>query len=176
MESKVGFQREILLYENEKGAKMNDQKAAWALLTESIGSYKSQGINHEKQNHTGIFKLEFAFENKVLLLTSSAIGTGGEVFHQEHSWIGNDIAGVLTLYVNSNNHPGVTPHLFNRIEEGSEGQKIVVFRFGDIDNRSSFREEISVSVFKDKSVGHFYSWGMPTGDFQERSGTRMERL
>jgi hypothetical protein len=155
---------------------MNDQQAAWALLTESIGSYKGQGINHENQNYTGNLKLEFAFEKKVLLLISSATGIKGEVFHHEHSWIGNDIAGVLTLYVNSNNNPGVTPHLFNRIEQGPEGQNTIVFKFGDIENRNSFTEEISISVFKDKNIEHSYSWGLPSGDFQKRSGSRMEKL
>ncbi len=52
---------------------MSSQKAAWSLLSESLGSYKGQGINHEKQNYTGHFSLEFAFEKKTLLLKWSAI-------------------------------------------------------------------------------------------------------
>jgi hypothetical protein len=155
---------------------MSNQQTAWTLLTEAIGGYQGEGVNHEKQNFTGKLKLEYAFEKKLLFLSSSAIGKSGEVYHNEHSWIGNDIMGSLTLYVNSTNHPGVAPHIFDRIEEGSEGQKIIIFRFGDIDDRNSFREEISVALFKDKSLEHFYSWGLPGGDFQKRSGSRMKRL
>lgn len=152
---------------------MSDTKKAWSLLAESVGDYSGRGINHEKQNFTGVLSLKFDFENKSLSLVSSATGDQGQVFHSERSWLGFDITGSLVLYVVSNNHPAITPHLFNRLETGKDGEKKIVFRFGDIQDKNSFREEININIFNDKSIEHFYSWGLPGGEFEPRSGSRM---
>lgn len=152
---------------------MSDTKKAWSLLAESVGDYSGRGINHEKQNFTGVLSLKFDFENKSLSLVSSATGDQGQVFHSERSWLGFDITGSLVLYVVSNNHPAIAPHLFNRLETGKDGEKKIVFRFGDIQDKNSFREEININIFNDKSIEHFYSWGLPGGEFEPRSGSRM---
>ncbi len=152
---------------------MSDAKIAWGLLAESVGAYSGRGVNHEKQNFNGALNLRFDFENKSLSLVSTATGDQNEVFHSERSWLGFDITGSLVLYVVSNNHPAITPHLFNRIEEGKLGEKKIVFRFGDLEDKNSFREEININIFSDKSIEHFYSWGMPGGNFEPRSGSRM---
>jgi hypothetical protein len=152
---------------------MSDAKNAWGLLTESVGDYAGRGINHEKQNFNGALNLRFDFENKSLSLVLSATGDKGEVFHAERSWLGFDISGSLVLYVVSNNHPAITPHLFDRLETGTDGEKRIVFRFGDVQDKNTFREEINLNIFSDKSIEHFYSWGLPGGNFEPRSGSRM---
>ncbi|MGZ3775583.1 MAG: hypothetical protein ACXVCY_17205 [Pseudobdellovibrionaceae bacterium] len=153
-----------------------NQDNAWNLLNEAIGSYSGRGINHEGQNFTGKLNLKVALSNKVLQLISFATGDTGETYHEEASWIGKDIAGVLTLYVSSNNHPGVTPHTFNRIDTGSNGEQKIIFRFGNPEDRNSFREEVTIALYQDGSIRHQYSWGMPGGDFADRSGSRMSKF
>jgi hypothetical protein len=154
---------------------MSDAKTAWKLLIESTGEYSGRGINHEKQNFNYHLTLKFGFPEKSLSLQSSATGDSGEVFHTENSLIGFDITGSLILYVASNNHPAITPHIFNRIEDGPNGEKKLVFKFGDIEDHNSFREEINFNIFRDGSIEHIYSWGLPGGDFQPRSGSKMSR-
>jgi hypothetical protein len=154
---------------------MSDAKTSWGLLAESVGAYSGRGVNHEKQGFQGKLTLQFEFETKLLSLISSATGDRGEVFHTERSWLGFDIAGSLVLYVVSNNHPAITPHLFNRLETGKEGEQKIVFRFGNLEDKNSFREEIHINLFKDKSIEHFYSWGLPGGPFEPRSGSRMQK-
>lgn len=151
---------------------MSDAKLAWNLLTESVGDYQGRGVNHEKQNFTGKLNLKFEFQNKLLLLTSTATGDQGEIYHSEKSWIGFDMMGSLYLYVCSNNHPGIAPHLFNRIEKTDEDIQKIVFRLGDLNNKNSFREEVNINIKKD-FIEHFYSWGLPGGEFEPRSGSRM---
>ena len=154
---------------------MSDAKKAWGLLAESVGEYSGLGVNHEKQNFTGNLNLKFDFENKSLALALSATGDKGEVFHNEHSLLGFDVTGALVLYVVSNNHPAIVPHIFNRIETGPDGEQKIVFRFGNLEDKNSFREEININLFKDKSIEHFYSWGMPGGNFEPRSGSKMHK-
>ena len=155
---------------------MSNAKTAWNYLVESIGNYSGRGLNHEKQNFNGNLTLKFGFPKKSLLLASSATGDSGEIFHSESSLIGFDIGGALVLYVASNNHPAITPHLFNRIDKGSSGEIKIVFRFGDLQDRNSFREEINFNIFPDGSIEHLYSWGLPGGDFEPRSGAKMSRI
>ncbi len=154
---------------------MSDAKRAWSLLVESVGEYSGRGINHEKQSFEGRFSLQSDFEGKSLALISTAIGDQGQTFHSERSFLGFDIMGSLVLYVVSNNHPGITPHFFNRIETGPGGEQKIVFRFGNPEDKASFREEININLFLDHSLEHFYSWGLPGGEFEPRSGSRMSK-
>lgn len=153
---------------------MDHSKLAWKILSQSTGRYSGHGVNHEGQAFTSRFKLEAEMPGKMLSVAARASGEGGEVFHEEKSWIGRELSGALMLYVASNNHPAIAPHAFHRLEE-REGARAVVFRFGDPDVRESFREEITFSFHTDGSLSHHYAWGMPGGDFAPRSGSRMQK-
>lgn len=154
---------------------MDQSKEAFGLLSEATGKYEGSGMNHEGQDFKGSFQMRSAFPGKLISLESSAVGSSGEVYHEEVSWIGPDMAGTLMLYVSSNNHPGVTPHAFDRLEE-KDGAKHIVFRFGDVSNVQSFREEIAISIFSDGQLSHFYAWGLTGGEFKTRSGSKMRRV
>lgn len=153
---------------------MPQSEMAWKLLCESVGSFEGHGINHEGENFTGTASLSLTLPGKLLAVQSKAIGEKGQNFHEEHSWIGRGPGGGLTLFVSSNNHPFVTPHLFERIEEGP-GVKNVYFRFGNIEDEGTFREEIRFGIYTDGSLEHQYFWGLPGGKFEPRSGSRMAR-
>lgn len=154
---------------------MENSKVAWDLLIQAVGAYAGRGVNHEGQAFTGKLKLDLAIPEKMLSLSSSAIGDQGEVFHEEASFIGRDLAGALQLFVASNNHPAIVAHAFNRLEE-KDGDQSLIFRFGNPEIRESFREEITLTIHSDGSLTHHYSWGMPGGDFEPRSGSRMQKL
>lgn len=152
---------------------MTQAKLAWELLEKFVGYYHGKGVNHEKQNFSHNFSIESLSSSKTLEISATAVGDNGEVYHSEKSWIGFDLTGALVLYVTSNNHPGITPHNFYRIDETADC-KNVVFRFGNPDDRHSFREEITLSLFSDGSLTHRYAWGLPGGDFEPRSSARVK--
>lgn len=152
---------------------MSQAESAWKILNELAGAYHGKGTNHEGQPFSGELALTRNVPGKVLGLEYIAEG-GGKVFHEETSWIGFEPSGALMLYVVSNNHPCVTPHIFDRLEQHG-GASHIVFRSGEIEDRSSFREEITFSAYADHSLGHQYAWGMPGGDFAPRSGLRLTR-
>jgi hypothetical protein len=154
---------------------MKQADLCWNLLRENCGNFQGNGRNHEGQDYDQNFVMVAKLSDKVLAISSIALGAKGEIFHQEESWIAKDMTGALTLWVNSNNHPGTTAHLFDRIEEGKDF-KAVVFRFGDIENSNSFREEIHFVIFNDGSLRHSYSWGLPGGKFEARSGAQLQKL
>ncbi len=155
---------------------MTDSKKAWSFLTEACGSYSGHGTNHENQSYKSELNLASVLDKKLLMLTSLATGLHGEMFHEEATTIGYDISGKLTMYVSSNNHPGVTPHFFDRLDIGSDGEKKLVFRFGEIADKNSFREEIFINLYPTGELEQTYWWGMAGGEFQARSGAKMQKV
>lgn len=154
---------------------MDSSGLAWDLLQKAAGSYVGEGVNHEGENFSGFCILNSVLPQKLISVRSEAKGATGVVYHEEVSWIGRDLEGVLTLFVTSNNHPGITPHLFHRLEETPQGAKKIVFRFGNPDEVQSFREEVIFAIEADGSLQHHYSWGLPGGEFMPRSGSRMQK-
>ena len=154
---------------------MDSSQMAWDLLIKAVGSYAGVGINHEGEKYQGFCILNPVMPQKLISVRSEAKGSSGEIFHEEVSWIGRDLSGTLTLFVTSNNHPGITPHVFHRLEESSDGARKVVFRFGHPDESQSFREEVTFAIEADGGLQHQYSWGLPGGEFRTRSSSSMQK-
>ena len=130
------------------------------------------GINHEGKEFEGTLQIQPAAGGKGLKLSFKAVGSDGTVFHDESSLIGPGFDGKPCLFVLSNNHPGVIPHGLKREDSTSE-LSTFIFGFGDVTDRTSFREEIALLIGADGSVEYKYSWGLPGGEYQERSGAKM---
>ncbi len=133
------------------------------------------GINHENQNFRGSIHISPVAAGKGLRLEFKAIGNDDTVFHEEASLIGPSHDGKPCLFVLSNNHPGVTPHPLKR-EDKSQNKTSWIFGFGDVNNASTFREEIALELWNNGSVEYTYFWGLPGGEFKRRSGVRMSPL
>lgn len=153
---------------------MDSSHTAWGLLLQSLGTYEGRGQNHERENFRAEVAISTKLPDKVLALQSTATGDHGEIFHQEMSWIGRNAEGRLQLFVVSNNHPTVTIHDFDRLETTAETHN-VVFRLGDLADRGTFREEITLCLFADGHLAYQYSWGLPGGDFKPRSGAKLKK-
>lgn len=49
------------------------------------------------------------------------------------------------------------------------------FGYNNVADRSSFRDEIALDLWDEASLSYTYSWGLPGGDFQERSTVRLTK-
>lgn len=136
------------------------------------GSYFGSGVNHENQKFEGSIQLTPIAGGKGAQLSFKATGLDGKIYHEETSLLGPGFDEKPCLFVLSNNHPAVTPHVLKSEAQTSEGS-LYVFGFGKISDPNSFREEITLQIFQDGSVSYTYAWGLPGGEFQERSGVRM---
>lgn len=137
------------------------------------GKFVGRGINHEGQAFTGIFEAHPAADQRGLSFSFQAIGDDETIYHSESSLIGIGMSGQLGLWVLSSNHPGVFERTLRSQEELPEGKFSLTFGFGDKSNQESFREEIRLEISPSRSVRYVYFWGMPKGDFAERSGALM---
>jgi hypothetical protein len=154
----------------------SQSEQAWTLLNNAIGNYFGTGLNHDKLKYEANCHLKSEIPQKLISIAAQAKGMKGEIFHDEISWVGRDILGSLSLFVNSNNHPGITPHYFNRLEESKDGSKKIIFRYGDPDDKFSFREEVTFTIFRNYNIEHTYAWGLPGGTFETRSSAMMKKI
>lgn len=136
------------------------------------GRFKGRGTNHEGQEFTGVFVANPAARNHGLYITFEATGDDGRSFHSESSLIGKNLVGQISLWVLSSNHPGIFERPLKDQSISDEGA-FYLFGFGKRDERSTFREEIRIEI-RTNSVKYVYFWGMPGGDFAERSECTME--
>ena len=145
-------------------------------IMERVGTYIGEGINHENQKFMGTLTVEKIAETKGVSISFKAVGEDGAIYHEEKSMIAPSMDGSVSLYVVSSNHPGITPHAFKEKKEHECGTHSYVFGFGEPDDKTQFREFISLDFWPEGDVGYRYAWGLPKGDFQERSKVRMKRV
>lgn len=141
-------------------------------LKKFIGFYRGQGINHEGEKFDGIFEL-----------TEIAEGTGYQIkfqaksldekktFHTEVSILSATKAGGVSLFNLNSNTPFMCEHkmVAHEIKDNTLQFK---FRFGNIEDKHSFREEIYIEA-KDHEIFYQYSWGLPEGVFADRSKVKL---
>lgn len=138
------------------------------------GLYIGEGVNHEGQPFKASFKVLSQPEVAGLSFSFEARGLDGSPYHIESSLLGKNMNGETALWVLSSNHPGVLERVMRSEQTTPKGSKYI-FRFGNIEDANSFREEIHIES-GDDSLSYTYFWGLPGGEFAERSGCRMKKV
>ena len=131
-------------------------------------SFHGEGINHEGERFIGQLQVQPLVNGSAVLLSYVAKLQDGMVVHEEASLVGRRQDGTLCLWPVMSELPAVFPHV--QISELSRDQTdTVVFAFGSRDDRDSFREEIAISLSKSGTLTYAHAWGLPGGEFADRS-------
>lgn len=141
-------------------------------LKKYIGRFQGQGINHEQEAFTGRLDLSEAVGGKGINLKFVATGKDGTIFHEESSMLAPSMDEKLCLWNFNSNIPGMLAHTLSSFKSFDDGL-VAEFIFGDLDDKSQFRERINLTLYKNGNINYSYSWGMPSGDFAERSAVTM---
>jgi hypothetical protein len=138
-------------------------------LAAATGEYAGRGINHLGEHFSGELAITACLDSQLVELKFRATDSD-QAFHEESTWVTEDLlAGGIGLWTVSSNTPGVLPHrLIEDISDGSYSTK-AVFRLGDPEDKSRFRQEITLCVRHDGSVEYSYAWGVPHEAFESRS-------
>ena len=142
-------------------------------LQKYVGNYTGQGINHDNQKFTGELIVESIVGRRGALLTFTATGEDGTVYHEEKSTISPSMDEKILMWNFNSNVPGLVPHELKKSEAIENGSKFI-FGFNDKSNENAFREEIALELYNNGDIGYHYSWGLPHGEFKERSGLVMK--
>lgn len=140
-------------------------------LVARAGKYNGRGVNHEGQAFKGDLVLTPLLNGSGIHLSFKATGDDGTVFHEEVTTIAADVLGEVGLYNLNTNMPGLAHHRL--IQENGEK---AVFAFGDRSDTKAFREEITIELHAHEGVGYKYAWGMPGGEFADRSGVVVRKI
>lgn len=147
-----------------------------AQLREFAGVYRGQGTNHENEPFTGTLTLEPILEGMGFTIQFKATAPDGTAYQQEYSTIAPSMQNRLCLWNLNSNVPGVVVHELRRSESENGSLQSYIFGFGEPADETSFREEVTLELWRDGSLSYRYAWGMPGGAFKARSGVRMQPL
>ncbi len=143
-------------------------KNSLKILKEYLGHYQGQGINHEGEKFNGNFELTEIAEGAGYQIKFQAKSLDSKkIFHSEVSTLSATVSGEFALFNLNSNTPFMCEHKLVTNEIKSDHLQLK-FRFGNIEDKNSFREEILLSAV-DKTISYQYSWGLPGGTFAERS-------
>jgi hypothetical protein len=144
-------------------------------LKKACGVYLGEGINHEGQTFTGRLSLEPLLAGRGFQINFSATEKDGKLYHQEASTIAPAMTEKLTLWNFNTNTPGLVPHELRSASAKPSAISSLVFGFNSPQDDKAFREEVALDIWDSNSISYTYSWGMPGGEFKERSGVRMTK-
>lgn len=149
-------------------------KQLLSVLSDLTGSYYGQGVNHENLPFSGTLTFSNSFQDKGFSIDFTARGADGTVYHKEHSVLGLNGQGGVSLWVMSDNHPGVMEHRLN--DGGLTVGALHTFSFvaGVLSESNQFRESVTLDIWPDGDISYRYAWGLPGGEFKERSGLRLK--
>ncbi len=142
-------------------------------LKTSVGVYEGEGINHEGQPFAGTFTLKPLLDGRGFYIQFVATGKDGTIYHKEESTIAPSLTEKLTLWNFNTNIPGLVPHELRSAQPRNNSEISLVFGFNQSSDTKAFREEVALDIWNASEVSYTYSWGLPGGDFKERSGVRM---
>lgn len=151
-------------------------KTILSQLNDMVGTYVGEGINHENQPFTGHLELKSVLGGRGFQLKFTATGKNGMSFHQEESTIAPSIQEKLTLWNFNTNTPGLVPHELRTSDTKPNSMASLVFGFNKPEDKNTFREEVALDIWDKVTLSYAYSWGLPGGDFQERSGVKMTKI
>jgi hypothetical protein len=139
-----------------------------AALAAGPTEYKGSGVNHEGENFAGTLCVQQLLGGMGVLLHYEAKVGDHEVVHQECTLLAEDMNGNPTLWPLMSELPGVLPHV-----AFAQSESECRFASGDRNDKSIFREEITISLGADGSVTYAHAWGLPGGEFEDRSSCRL---
>lgn len=145
-------------------------------LAAATGFYTGEGINHEGQPFIGNLSLQPILDGRGFSLKFTATGKDETVYHKEESTLALSMSETMTLWNLNSNSPGLLAHEFRKTPTKADAHASYVFGFNKPDEINVFREEVALDVWSSGDLSYTYSWGMPNGEFKERSGVRMSPI
>ncbi len=159
------------------------------ILRKRAGNYMGQGVNHEHKKFKGNLELRSIVNDKGLSIKYKAIGIEGIEFNnettlynedtilynEEHSVICSDSNNQLSLWTLNNNIGTMVKFELRRFRQVSSKRSLFIFGYGDPEDNTVFREEISLELWENGDLSYNYSWGENGGHFLSRSTIRMKK-
>lgn len=147
-----------------------------AALLSSPPHFTGLGRNHEGETFRGDLRIQHLAGGRGVLLHYTADVEGRGTVHAESTLLALGPGGRLCLWPVMTELPVVLPHTEQASTPGPDHSVHAVFSSGPRDDRAAFREEITIAVHRDGRVTYAHAWGLPGGDFEDRSSCELARV
>jgi hypothetical protein len=145
--------------------------------------WRGLGRNHENEEFTGRLELQPLVEERSVLLRYRALRLpDGRLVHEEATLLARDAEGQLCLWPVMSELPGIWCHRIvlpagrHDAAPDTRGRWEVCFATGPRDDTARFRQEIRLVLDPAGELHCIHAWGLPGGDFAERSACGMRTL
>jgi hypothetical protein len=169
-----------------KGKKLN----LLELISKREGKYMGFGINHENKEFKATLEIKSVVNNKGASFRYKAIGTDGNelnkdthlfnketiLYNEEYTIICYNNKNELTLWTLNNNIGTMARFDLRRFRQVSSKHCLFIFGYGNPEDNTIFREEITIELWDNGDVSYNYSWGEAGGHFLSRSAVRMKKI
>lgn len=152
-------------------------------LSRGPQQWRGLGRNHEDEEFTGRLELQPLVEERGLLLRYRALRLpDGRLVHEEATLLARDGEGALCLWPVMGELPGIWCHRIvlpagrQDAAPDTQGRWEVCFATGPREARDGFREEIRLVLSPGGGLHYAHAWGLPGGDFADRSACTMRAL
>ncbi|UTH74081.1 hypothetical protein [Chromobacterium sp. IIBBL 290-4] len=129
---------------------------------------RGSGINHEDQHFSGTLQLQI-LPGANMILGYAAHGENSELYHQESTLLGCLPDGALCLWPAMDELPFILAHPVTRQRRPSTDLLIAEFASGPLDDTHRFRQQISIELDLNGRLRYAHAWGLPDGEFADRS-------
>ena len=136
-------------------------------------AFSGKGVNEENEAFVGKLSIQVLEGGRAALLSYVATLGTGKIVHTESSLLGTGPTGRLCLWPVMSEVPVILPHAEITTEIGPIGEVKTIFGSGPRSESASFREEITIQINSDRSLIYSHAWGLPGGDFEDRSSYHM---
>jgi hypothetical protein len=144
------------------------------ILSKRKGKYKGNGENHYKEKFSAELEIKPIIDSCGIQIDFKA-GNENEVYHEEHTLITLNHNDELFMWTLCNSVSSMMALEFRNHERSDFIKDMITFGFGHPQDKSAFREEISIVLWYDGDVEYVYSWGLPGDIFKIRSNVRMKK-
>ncbi|WP_374587407.1 hypothetical protein [Ideonella dechloratans] len=152
-------------------------------LSRGPQQWRGLGRNHEDEEFTGRLELQPLVEERGVLLRYRALRLpDGRLVHEEATLLARDTEGRLCLWPVMSELPGIWCHHIvlaeGRLDAAPDtrGRWEARFATDPREARDSFRQEIRLTLDPAGELRYAHAWGLPGGDFGERSACAMRAL
>lgn len=135
--------------------------------------FVGSGRNHEGETFRGVLRVLRLPGDHGVMLEYAATVEGKGLVHSESTLLGRSAQGDLCLWPVMSELPFVLPHAQSSTAIDEAHAVRSVFSSGPCDAVGEFREEITVAIHHDGKLTYSHAWGMPGGNFAERSSCEM---
>jgi hypothetical protein len=153
------------------------------------GSYMGFGVNHDSKEFRGTLDLKRIINGRGIEIKYKAVGVEGTEFNtsthlyneetvlynEENTIIAYDGENQLCLWTLNSNIPSMVKFELRRYRQISSKKHLFIFGFGNPEDNTIFREEISIELAEDEFT-YNYSWGQANGMFIASFSVTMKKI